>query len=153
MTTGIHIQEALLIETITELQHGGPPRTEHVALWLAKRTDPQITVRELFVPEQEAAAGYFHIPRLAMGHLMVYLRERGLMIAAQLHTHPQDAFHSPADDRWAIVRHVGALSIVLPAFGLTTTPKNFRAEAKFFMLDRSNHWMEVGPDNHLEIAP
>jgi hypothetical protein len=153
MTMKVRVDLALLAETITELQHGGPPCTEHVVLWLAKRADPYLAVKELFLPEQEAAADYFHIPRRAMAPLMEHLREQGLMVAAQLHTHPREAFHSSADDRWAIVRHIGALSIVLPEFGLTTTPQNFCFEAKLFVLNQANRWMKVSTDDHLEIAP
>jgi len=36
------------------------------------------------------------------------------MVAAQVHSHPDEAFHSKGDDEWAIVRHEGALSIVVP---------------------------------------
>ena len=69
------------------------------------------------------------------------------MIAAQVHTHPFEAFHSEADDRWAIVRHVGAVSLVVPYFATTTTPDNFLDQIALFSLDANNQWIEV--PNHL----
>jgi hypothetical protein len=38
-------------------------------------------------------------------------------VQAQVHTHPQQAFHSASDDRWPIVSQAGFLSIVIPYFG------------------------------------
>lgn len=37
---------------------------------------------------------------------------------ARIHSHPGDAFHSPADDRNPALTFEGALSIVVPYFGL-----------------------------------
>jgi hypothetical protein len=37
-------------------------------------------------------------------------------IKAQVHTHPGQAFHSAADDRWPIVSQAGFVSIVIPDF-------------------------------------
>ena len=65
---------------------------------------------EAYVPEQEAEVDYFHIPPSGMMALMAHLRERRLGLAAQVHSHPARAFHSLADDKWAIVRHEGAMS-------------------------------------------
>ena len=40
------------------------------------------------------------------------------LFAARIHSHPADAFHSPADDANPVLTHEGALSIVVPFFGL-----------------------------------
>ena len=37
---------------------------------------------------------------------------------SRIHSHPADAFHSPADDANPAITFVGALSIVVPYFGL-----------------------------------
>jgi hypothetical protein len=65
------------------------------------------------------------------------------MIAAQVHSHPREAFHSSADDAWAIVRHLGALSLVVPDFGLKTNVSTFRDHTKVFCLAGNNRWHEV----------
>jgi hypothetical protein len=87
---------------------------------------------------------------------MERLRTQGLYVASQVHTHPREAFHSLADDKWAIVRHVGALSIVLPYFGRSTTLENFLRQAAVFQLDSSNTWNQVSPEllsDELRIIP
>lgn len=37
---------------------------------------------------------------------------------ARIHSHPDEAFHSPADDRNPVITFEGAISIVVPYFGL-----------------------------------
>jgi hypothetical protein len=142
-------------KTIEELRQGGHARTERFAVWLARKTQAQILVSKPYVPDYEASSDYFHLGRPAMASLIDHLRENELMIGAQLHTHPEQAFHSLADDRWAIVRHVGALSIVLPYFARATTAANFLVEAKVFALSPRNRWTEVPHEKvhrHLEIT-
>lgn len=40
------------------------------------------------------------------------------LFVARIHSHPAEAFHSPADDANPVLTHEGALSIVVPFFGL-----------------------------------
>jgi hypothetical protein len=148
------VQRHVLYDTLRELRKRGWIHTERVALWLANRSDAALDVREMYIPEYEATSDYFHIGRTAMAKLMEHLRNARLMIGAQLHTHPAEAFHSAADDRWAIVRHAGALSVVVPHFARFTTPENFLEQAKVFRLSATNEWLEIprhNLHNHLEI--
>jgi hypothetical protein len=150
------VTQHVVTQTIEELGQGGRARTERFALWLGHKTQTQVLVSESYVPAYEASSDRFHIGRPAMGRLMEHLRNNDLMIGAQLHTHPEQAFHSQADDRWAIVRHVGALSIVLPYFAQLTTVANFLREAKVFALSSRNLWNEVPAQevpNYLQVTP
>jgi hypothetical protein len=47
------------------------------------------------------------------------LRERGEILAGQIHAHPTDAFHSDTDDHRPLATLLGALSIVVPDFALS----------------------------------
>jgi proteasome lid subunit RPN8/RPN11 len=71
------------------------------------------------------------------------LRRERLMVAAQVHSHPGEAFHSYADDRWAIVRHEGALSLVVPDFALQTQVDNFLDQTKVFRFSETAKWLET----------
>lgn len=149
------VAQHIVTETIEQLRQGGRARTERFVVWLAHKTDSHVLVHEPYVPQYDASDDYFHIHRPAMARLMEHLRIHKLMIGAQLHTHPGKAFHSFADDRWAIVRHVGALSVVLPNFGRATTIENFLSDAKVFSLSPRNKWTEVSEHelhSHLEIT-
>jgi hypothetical protein len=46
----------------------------------------------------------------------VWLYENSLTLVAQLHSHPEEAYHSDTDDAFPIVTVVGGLSLVIPGF-------------------------------------
>jgi len=128
-------------QTISLLRRAG--HRECVLLWLGRRETGVQHIVEVYRPTQKASIDYFEIPRNGMADLMARLRTQGLYVASQVHTHPGEAFHSWADDRWAIVRHRGALSIVLPEFARTTTQENFLLEAAVYQLNPLNEWIRV----------
>jgi len=147
MTIPVVVPAALVAASLEALQDVGRQQRECVILWLATREPTAIRVVDLYKPDQRAAEDFFQIPARSMRALFDVLRTRGLMVAAQIHTHPMSAFHSAADDRWAIVRHVGALSIVLPYFAQNTTPVTFFRDAAVFSLSKENEWVLVDPDD------
>lgn len=114
-----------------------------MVLWLAHREANQISVVEAYMPEQMAKEDFFKLPRTSITALFDILRSRNLMIAAQVHTHPGQAFHSAADNRWAIVRHVDALSLVLPYFARDVRVLSFFDDAAVFRLSSENEWRQV----------
>jgi hypothetical protein len=126
---------------------------ERVVLWLGRRAANVVTVHEVFVPIQETEADYFKIPQHGMSQLMEHLHTGRLMVAAQVHTHPQAAFHSHADDRWAIVRHAGALSLVIARFCQETTPATFVADAKVYRLTEDDHFVLARAEETYEVIP
>lgn len=75
----------------------------------------------LVVPDQ--------VPRRGSRGMSVEVTRKGQMdlalaleadelYVARIHSHPYEAFHSPADDANPALTHEGALSIVVPFFGL-----------------------------------
>ena len=133
-----------LARTVDLLRRGGSPEAERVVLWLASTKPLRCSpVLEVYEPEQVTAKDFFYIPPVSMRHLMGHLRERKLKVVAQVHTHPGEAFHSEADDEWAIIRHRGALSLVLPRFAEGVTASTFLASAKAYELSSANEWVLV----------
>lgn len=156
MTMIVQVPTRVVAATLADLQAAGRDGSECVVLWLGARGPKTIDVVEMYRPEQIAAEDFFTIPRASIAALLGTLGPRNLMVAAQVHSHPHEAFHSLADDRWAIVRHVGALSIVLPDFALKTTAKSFFEDAAVFALSEANIWTEVmrnGLASHLREVP
>jgi proteasome lid subunit RPN8/RPN11 len=137
------VSQRCVVETIAILQEAGSRSSERVVMWLGSRNADAIEVKEVYVPEQQADFDFFHIPPEGMQSLLSKLCQKRLMIAAQVHSHPGEAFHSEADDVWAIVRHAGALSLVLPHFALNTKIKSFKTDAAVFVLSSANQWEEV----------
>jgi len=151
MSSHISVPWSIVVETVNVLRAAST--TERVLLWLAERGSHGVVVREVFVPEQYAESDYFHIPRIGMEGLLHHLRGRRWTVAAQVHTHPAAAFHSPADDRWAIVRHVGALSLVIPRFCQGTTAATFSRDAAVFRMTSENEFVQTEPRDAYEISP
>ena len=134
---------AIVSQTLSCLQAGGADNCETVVLWLGRRSKGDQVVVEVFRPQQNVDVDLFHIPPEGMRSLLAHLRDRRLQILAQVHSHPRLAFHSKADDEWAIVRHLGAISIVIPWFAARTTTSSLLRDAAAFELDDNNEWKQV----------
>lgn len=142
------ISSALVEQTIAVLQEGGKRRCETVVFWLGKGN----TVDEVYRPEQSISIDYFHLPSESMRSLMNYLKRDRRRILAQVHSHPGEAFHSKADDDWAVIRHEGALSFVLPRFAGTTNLHNFTEETATFSLSPDDKWIEVSTADVVSVT-
>lgn len=141
----LKISRVLIHQSLVSLKDS--PNKEKVLLWLGKRSADGYTVDEVFTPIQITEADYFKIPEHGMDELMSKLRITQKMLVAQIHTHPEMAYHSVADDEWAIVRHQGAYSLVIPHFCSTTSVHNFIENVATFALSIDNSWIEVDNSN------
>lgn len=148
----LRISSSLLADSLAALREGGRLGEERVLLWLALPQADVADVRELLVPEQEAASDYFAIPGSAIARLCRHLDQTGYFVPCQVHSHPAEAFHSAADDRWALVRHVGGLSLVVPHFALRTEPSTFIRDTAAFELDATDRWRRVEVTRVLEVV-
>ena len=116
---------AIINETLAHLQAGGARSCETTVLWLGRRSGNDEAIVEAFRPQQIVDSDFFRIPSEGVRSLVAHLRGKRLHVLAQIHSHPKLAFHSRADDEWAIVRHGGAVSLVIPWFGLTNHGRLF----------------------------
>jgi hypothetical protein len=102
-------------------------------------------VSQAFVPKQksisnEDGVGYF-VSGETLFQLNRDLSETGLRLIAQVHSHPREAYHSEADDRYAIVTAEGGMSLVVPNFG--RAPAQPTAWAVYRLHGRA--WRELSP--------
>lgn len=130
-------------QTLLHLKDAGARSQECVVLWLGKREGEATHITSCYRPLQRAKMDQFHIPPEGMAALQGVMRSERLMVAAQVHSHPNLAFHSKADDTWAIVRHEGALSLVVPRFAVDTFPGNFMQQTKTYRFSGRASWDEV----------
>ena len=142
------ISPALVEQTISVLQDGGKEQCETVVFWLGKGS----TVDEVYRPQQRVSIDYFHLPSESMRALMNYLKRDRRRILAQVHSHPGDAFHSKADDSWAVIRHEGALSLVLPKFARATMLHNFYEQTATFSLSPDDKWLQIPTGDVISIT-
>lgn len=143
----------VLNHTLAHIRVGAANNCETVVLWLGRRSCDQQYIVEAFRPEQVVDRDFFKIPAFGMRQLLAYLREARVHILAQVHSHPREAFHSLADDAWAVVRHVGAISLVVPWFGVRSRTPTFLDDIAAFQLDASDRWRQVDPCSVVEVRP
>lgn len=119
----VTVKRATIDRMLETLQEFGSHGYEGLVLWLGEfePNTGKAHVTQAFVPEQksisnEDGVGYF-VSTETLFRLNRDLSESGLRLIAQVHSHPGEAYHSEADDRYAIVTAEGGLSLVVPNFG------------------------------------
>jgi hypothetical protein len=119
--TRMLIPQAIAVHTLRALQYFGGSGCEGLVLWLGSVQDDQAVVYQAFTPPQQAISsedgvGYF-VTSDTLFQLNRTLLQTGMRLIAQIHSHPGAAYHSPMDDRYAIVTEDGGVSLVVPDFG------------------------------------
>ena len=133
----------LVDKTLLHLREAGITGCECVVLWLGSHNDDSVWIKEVYRPLQTAKVDMFYISPEGMDALHAKLRKHRYTVVAQVHSHPGQAFHSKADDLWAIGCHEGALSIVVPDFAIETTTETFLDDAKVYRFSADAQWIEV----------
>ena len=110
------VPRSILADSAAMLRSLSGDVRESVVLWVGAEQDGKAVVREMVVPLQRASAIQFDVPVEERLRLAQQLAGSGDRLLVQLHTHPGRAFHSLADDRLALPRHTGAISIVVGDF-------------------------------------
>ena len=100
----------------------GDKGLEGLVLWLGNVVDAVAVVKVAFVPPQssirgEDGVGYF-VTSETLFQLNRELHRSGLRLIAQVHSHPNEAYHSSTDDAYAVVTTEGGFSIVVPNFAV-----------------------------------
>src|SRR5438309_1630872 len=96
------------------MQLCGNDQAECVAFVVQDSTTGEL---DLVHPLHTAGPGGYEIDSNWLGKFAARQATEGLIVRAQMHTHPGAAFHSSIDDRWPIVGTPGFISIVVPRFG------------------------------------
>lgn len=139
----ISITREAIEKTISPIRQRGKRDAEGVMLWLGRRSAGELAVHEAYEPFYQSKADQFIVPPQGMSALMDQICATGYAVVAQVHSHPEHAFHSAADEMWALVKHVGAYSIVLPWFCAHTTPESFWHEAAVFVMQPDGCWLRL----------
>jgi proteasome lid subunit RPN8/RPN11 len=117
----VRIESHVVSSTLGALQRCGRRGFEGLVLWLGEIEGEAAHISKAIMPTQkpirnESGVGYF-VDGETLFRLNQALAESGLRLIAQVHSHPTEAYHSDADDRYAIVTAEGGLSFVVPNFG------------------------------------
>lgn len=117
----VTVDRAVVDLTLQALREFGLHSLEGLVLWLGSVEPGEARVVKAFIPDQrpvssEDGIGYF-VASEALFDLNRALEATGLRLIAQVHSHPEEAYHSEVDDRYAIVTADGGFSLVVPNFG------------------------------------
>jgi hypothetical protein len=123
-------------DTEDQLRRAGGEGFELFVVWSGVVDGDRFMVRNGHVPRQTSAKTknglMVRVDGAALHKLNVWLYEHGETLGAQVHAHPDDAYHSGTDDTFPIVTMAGGLSLVVPEFcrgGLLSGSAAFRLDA------------------------
>jgi hypothetical protein len=139
------IDAEVVTSTLETLQAYGQRGFEGLVLWLGEIQQGIAYVSLAIVPEQEpisseGGVGYF-VDGNTLFRLNRALASSGFRLIAQVHSHPSNAYHSEADDRYAIVTAEGGFSFVVPNFGKAPIDPTVWAIYRL----RAGEWREITP--------
>lgn len=113
---------SVLDETIALLQAAGRGGNEGFVLWSGVRDGRALAVRRALWPDQSPHRTSDGLLVYVDGHVLQEVNKlcfaQGEIVAAQVHTHPTDAYHSDTDDHYPLVSLKGSLSVVIPDFAV-----------------------------------
>lgn len=116
----ISISKRHLSTAFDFLNYAGRNGVEAVSLFAGYEEGNTFLVKEVIIPKQ---LSYILVQGLMyavegeeLHRINVWLYENKMKLIAQIHSHPNEAYHSAADDRFPIVDTYGGVSIVVPNF-------------------------------------
>ncbi len=138
--TVLHIPKGLFEEARHFFEDRGSFGYEGTAM-IAARTPGRAD--KLVIPDQIAGdrGSWVEVTDKGKLELAAALRD-GSIYVSRIHSHALEAFHSPVDDRNPILTYPGALSIVVPYYGLGLR-RGLGACAVFEL--REHNWIELKP--------
>lgn len=112
------VQRAIVTTSKLLLEQYRTAKVEACILWYGTvAADGVCTVSRCICPEQQNNVASYAISAQSMREVRKVVRGEGLLLLAQIHTHPRNAFFSEWDELNALNKRVGALNMVLPDYG------------------------------------
>jgi hypothetical protein len=118
--TQIKVPSSAAQEANDFLKLAGQHNAEGFALWSGRREGTVFSVESTIIPKQTAylteTGVCVSVGAEELHRLNVWLYTQKLSLIAQLHSHPEGAYHSETDDTFPIATTIGCLSLVIPDF-------------------------------------
>lgn len=116
------ISRQLLQEIFEIMRYFGNDNKEVFLLLLGKQSnDKSITILDYIIPKQypfsDGNGVGVYIDPYDIQDMNRKIFHSSLIPVGQIHSHPNQAYHSNADDKMSMVTAAGQLSIVIPFFG------------------------------------
>lgn len=152
------IPESIVEHLYTFLRETGLAGHEGVGFWVGRRDGEVFHVLASVIPSQQArrmdeGGVAVVIPGDELHRLNVWLYQNHVEIGVQVHSHPDEAYHSDTDDALAVATRVGAISLVVPRFAADAFDL---AACAAYRLSASGIWehvTEAGLHDLIHILP
>jgi hypothetical protein len=154
--TRFRIPIAVLNTTLEVVREAGQQGCEAFVTWGGHVSEDgrTVTFQSCLVPRQTAHTTprglLVTVEGLALFELNQALYQRGELLAAQVHSHPQRAYHSDTDDCFSLVTLTGALSVVIPNFGRDDV--NRCKDWAFYRLTGPGTWSLLDSTDQIQIV-
>lgn len=113
----LYVPGEIWAHTLRAIRAYGRLRSEGLVLWGGVVANQSLQVTGLYLPHHKAEGWRAGLAPEEARWLVEALRARDEKLVVQVHSHPNEAFHSPGDDARAASFHTGYLSFVIPRFG------------------------------------
>jgi hypothetical protein len=118
--TRVLLRAEILEYTHETLRTIGEDGAEGFVVWAGRKRGNTFSVATVIRPSQRALHSLsglsVHIDAAAIHEVNTLLYRHGLELIAQIHSHPDEAYHSDLDDAIPMVTTAGGLSLVVPDF-------------------------------------
>jgi hypothetical protein len=115
---------------------------EGVVLWAGRFAPTGFRVSKAIIPAQRTGRLFYRISTAETFRILELVSNENLVIPIQIHSHPEEAFHSEVDDEDAFIRQENAISIVVPHFANFPVDE-FLLNARFYRLREGTTWAEM----------
>ena len=129
----------MIEETFSIFRSCGDNQRECQLYWASPWNDP-LALTEVVHPAHKSSRYGLSIDDAWITSFWNELSEHGLGVRVQVHTHPEDAFHSVTDDTFPLLFNPGFLSLVIPDFAMG--PVGFR-DAYLTEIQPNGGWKRV----------
>jgi hypothetical protein len=149
------IPATLIEQTVSFLQQVGAEGFEGFILWSGNISGEEtFYFRSSIIPEQHAMLTETGLLVTVEGRTLFEvnraIHSRNEILAAQVHSHPTDAYHSETDDTYPLVTLLGALSVVVPHFA-RNAPGDIETWA-WYRLSRRAKWESASRNTDIEVV-
>jgi len=143
----VYVPRPILKKTAKYLRRYGKQNCEGLLFWSGAQTaSGDIFVTTCIYPSiTSCSPGHASIDAIPGAEVVSETRSQGLIVLAQIHSHPGSAFHSSADNCNPFVFSEGFFSIVVPYFGKGGMEPLWKC--RVYRYGRDEKWHELGKED------
>ncbi|MDH5691227.1 MAG: Mov34/MPN/PAD-1 family protein [Candidatus Bathyarchaeota archaeon] len=139
----VYVPRPIIKKTTKYLRRYGKQHYEGLLFWSGIQTasgDAFVTTC-IYPRITSCSAGHARMDAIPGAEVVSETRRRGLIVLAQIHSHPGSAFHSGTDNCYPFVFSEGFFSIVVPYFGKKGMEPLWKC--RIYRYGRDEKWHEL----------